>query len=83
MNEWNDTWIDELNNDCYIRLCECRNIKKDILYMAKLMFKYNPNKNVETCLDRVIEWVTDWNNQFELFDYVADNYNKIIEKMEV
>lgn len=85
MEKWNDHWVNELevvNYDCYERLADCRNIKKDILPMAKLMLKYNFNKGAEACLDRIVEWITDWNSQFELFDYIDDNYEKFLKRME-
>lgn len=66
--KWNDSWIKELeekDNDCYYRLCECRNVKKDILKMARLMYSYNNEyRTKEECLDRMCEWVCCWNNQF-------------------
>ena len=45
MYKWNNDWRDELkktNEGCYIRLCECRNTRNDIIIMAKLVKKYNP-----------------------------------------
>ena len=86
MEKWNNDWTNELkiiNYDCYERLAECRNNKKDLLIMANLVLKYNSNRGNRNCLDRIIEWVTDWNNQFELFDYLDDNYEKLLKRMEV
>lgn len=72
MKFWNDDWrteLEEKNYGCYERLCECRNTLADIGIMAKLMFKYNNELfTAEECLDRMIEWVCGWNNQFELSD---------------
>ena len=42
--KWDDDWRYELEKtdyDCYIRLCECRNTRKDVIKMAKLVKKYN------------------------------------------
>ena len=67
--KWNDDWRDELkylNKDCYIRLCECRNIGEDIIPICNLMKWYNLNKSCKKVLDRVIDWLTDWNGQTEL-----------------
>ena len=75
---WNDDWREELeekNYKCYMRLCECRNTRNDIKIMAKLMYRYNSHYTPEECLDRMIEWVCEWNNQVNLIpdeeDYAA------------
>lgn len=81
---WNDTWRDELksnHHNCWIRLCECRNTFKDVVIMSKLLYRYNPDKLKEDCLDRIIEWVTSWNSQYELEDKLFDKYNYIISVM--
>lgn len=78
--KWNDDWRDELrltNENCYIRLCECRNTKNDILIIAKLMYKYNKHKGQKEALDRTLAWLTDWNDQFEL-DLTDSEYNDIL-----
>lgn len=81
--KWNNDWRTELklkNGECYIRLCECRNTKEDILLMAKMNRKYNSGMTKEDCLDRIIEWVTDWNNQYEI-DFTRDEYNRMLHCM--
>jgi hypothetical protein len=81
--EWNNDWRSELeikNPECYERLCECRNTKHDILIIAKLMYRYNQDRTKEDCLDRTIEWITDWNNQIEIYPNEED-YQKILLKM--
>ena len=81
--EWNNDWRSELeikNPECYERLCECRNTKNDILIIAKLMYRYNQDRTKEDCLDRTIEWITDWNNQIEICPNEED-YQKILLKM--
>ena len=81
--EWNNDWRSELeikNPECYERLCECRNTKNDILIISKIMYKYNQNRTKYDCLDRTIEWLTDWNSQFEL--YLSETeYQEILSKM--
>ena len=81
--KWNDDWRFELetkNPECYTRLCECKNTKNDILIISRIMYKYNQDRTKEKCLDRTIEWLTDWNNQFEL--YLSETeYQKILSKM--
>lgn len=81
---WNDDWRDELKADSYEvwkRLAECRNTKKDIVTMSKLVCKYNPNKSKEECLDRILEWVTDWNNQFNLYPD-KEEYDKMLRALK-
>ena len=81
--EWNDDWRSELetkNPECYKRLCECKNTKNDILIISRLMYKYNQDRTKYDCLDRTIEWLTDWNSQFEL--YLSETeYQEILSKM--
>ena len=80
---WNDDWREELrltNENCYNRLCEGMNTKHDILIIAKLMYRYNQDRTKEDCLDRTIEWITDWNNQIEIYPNEED-YQKILLKM--
>ena len=81
--EWNNDWRSELeikNPECYERLCECRNTKNDILIISRIMYEYNQNRTKHDCLDRTIEWLTDWNSQFEL--YLSETeYQAILSKM--
>ena len=81
--EWNNDWRSELeikNPECYERLCECRNTKNDILIISRIMYKYNQNRTKHDCLDHTIEWLTDWNSQFEL--YLSETeYQEILSKM--
>ena len=85
---WNDNWRSELESKnylCYIRLCECRNTKSDVILMSKLMYKYNPTKDPEDCFCRMVEWVGDWNNQFNIMDYFyasKENYQKALDKVK-
>lgn len=81
--KWNDDWRDELKKDdeeCYIRLCDVHSVPKDILKIAKLMYKYNPSQSKENCLDRTLEWITDWNNQVYLYPD-DDTYQKYLESI--
>lgn len=79
--DWNDDWREELETDyesCYIRLCECRNTAKDIVLMAQLMYRYNSGRTKKDCLDRMLDWVTDWNNQPNLYPDTEEEYNKML-----
>lgn len=80
---WNDEWREELKQDNYEvweRLAECRNNRNDIIIMSKLVVKYNPEKSEQECFDRILEWVTDWNNQISLYP-VDDEYNKMLKQI--
>lgn len=83
MNEWNDDWRDKLKKldyECYIRLCECRNNKDDVIKIASLMHCYNDNKSKGDCLSRTLQWIVDWNGQLELMDLIPlSEYLKISE----
>ena len=83
---WNDDWrteLEENNYGCYIRLCECRSLKADIICITKIMHKYNPSKDINDCLDRTIEWICDWNGQYYLADDLTmDEYENMIKKKE-
>ena len=78
--KWNDDWRKELSKlypDCYDRLCECRNIKSDILIIVRCMMRYNKKRKNYEIVDRVIDWLTDWNGQIELIP-TQDEYNKLL-----
>ena len=81
-NNWNDSWRRDLaqaQTDVYDRLCECRNTKSDLLVIAKFMYFVNKeNHTKKECLDRAIQWLTDWNNQVEL---IPNNYNWYLQRM--
>ena len=82
---WNNDWRDKLaqtDYDCYIRLCECRNTKNDVILMAKLVKSYNPTQSAEECLIYIMEWVGDWNGQYEVTDFTTDEYKRIIAEIE-
>ena len=78
---WNDAWRSELESTdylCYIRLCECRNTRSDMIKMAKLMFKYNRWADPEDCLIRIMEWM-DMNSQWELADLTQDEFTEALD----
>ena len=80
---WNDDWREELKNNytaIYERLCDCDNEKSDIEVIAVLMQKYNQNVCSSVVLDRVMEWLTVWNNQ-SCLELTLKEYAKIIKKM--
>lgn len=78
---WNDNWRSELEtNDyrCYIRLCECRNTRTDMIKMAKLMYKYNNWAMPEDCLIRMMEWL-DINSQWDVVDLTKEEFNEALD----
>ena len=84
MSIWNNDWRDELektNNGCYMRLCECRNTRNDIVIMSRLVKKYNPTMTAEDCLIYMLEWVGDWNGQFEVTDWTDEEFKKALDKL--
>lgn len=85
MHKWNNDWRDKLaktDYGCYIRLGECRNTKNDVILMAKLVKEYNPTQSSEECLIYIMEWVGDWNGQYEVTDFTTDEYKRIIAEIE-
>ena len=78
---WNNDWRDELEKmdyNCYMRLCECRNTRNDVIKIAKLVSKYNPTQPAEECLIYIMEWVGDWNGQYIITDFSIEEYNNAI-----
>lgn len=63
-----------LDYETYIRLCECRSVKRDIIPLTKTLMFYNPKETKEDCLDYMLKWVLDWNNG--TWDYTNKEYNK-------
>lgn len=83
--KWNDDWRSELeriDDGCHTRLCECRNTRKDLIKMAKLVKVFNPEKSSEDCLVRMMDWIGDWNGQFEVTDLTMEEYDKAINDIE-
>ena len=79
-NAWNDNWRSELESKdylCYIRLCECRNSRHDMIKMAKLMYKFNSWAEPEDCLIRMMEWM-DMNSQFYLTDLTQEEFENAL-----
>ena len=78
--KWNDDWrkgLSKLYPDCYDRLCECRNIKSDIPIIVRFMMWYNKDRKNYEVVNRVIDWLTDWNEQTELIP-TQDEYNELL-----
>ena len=83
-NYWDDDWRTDLRQDnpnFYDRLADCKSAAHDLKIIAKIMWRYNRTMHTkEECLDRTIEWITDWNNQVGLIPD-SDEYKKILEFM--
>lgn len=82
--EWNDDWRNKLEHDypsVYSRLQNCNNTKRDLLIIACYIFTYNHMfKTKEQCLDRAIQWLTDWNGQTEL---IPTNYEWYAKRVTI
>lgn len=72
-------WKKELPYDMYIRLCECRNKKSDIVPMTMVVKKVS-GWDSESSFDYMLKWVTDWNNQIELYPNDVE-YEKMVKKI--
>lgn len=84
MEKWCDDWrnkLEKLDDACHTRLCECRNNRNDIVKIASLMHCYNEERTKEECLERTLEWLGDWNGQFELTDLTVTEYTKILNRI--
>ena len=80
-NVWNDNWRSELESKdylCYVRLCECRNTRHDMIKMAKMMYRFNRWADPEDCLIRMMEWM-DMNSQFYLTDLTQTEFNEALD----
>lgn len=68
-------WQEQLTEEVYLRLCECRTTKDDIVELTRA-FKYydtkGNNMTIEDALTYMLEWVLDWNGGN--WDYTEDEY---------
>lgn len=81
----NNDWRNELENtnyECYIRLCECRNTRADLYTMSALVKKYNPTVDAEECVDYILEWVGDWNGQYNVTELTENQYKRLVNSVE-
>ena len=75
-SNWNNLQEDVLN-----RLAECRSKASDIVPLAKEIKRQN-DVTSEDAFDYMVEWVCDWNNQFNLYDELVRNREKYIKKID-
>ena len=80
-NDWRDE-LEKTNEGCYMRLCECRNTRNDIVIMSRLVKKYNPSMPVKECFIYMLEWVGDWNGQYNVTDLTKEEYKEMLDKIE-
>ena len=78
--KFNNDWRNKISESVLTRLAECRNTKHDILVMAKACQRENPAVAPIDCVIYIMEWVTDWNNQYEL-ELTKDEFNAYIEEV--
>ena len=74
-------WKNELSEDMYFRLCECRNLESDIVPLAKIVKRVS-EWDSEKSLDYMLEWLTDWNNQITLYPSTEKEYNNLLKKID-
>ena len=74
---WNDSWRDDIPGEVRERLCACCNRWTDLKIMGRAMKAVNPNRSAEECADRILEWVCDWNNQYQI-DPSRAQYQELI-----
>lgn len=79
--KWDNSWRDNIPGDVRERLAACCNSWKDIKIMARAMKAVNPNRSAEDCAERILEWVCDWNNQWQL-DPTIDEYKELLAFIE-
>ena len=72
-------WKNELSEDMYFRLCECRNLKSDIVPLTNVVKRVS-GWDSEQSLDYMLKWLTDWNNQIELYPNDVE-YEKMVKKI--
>lgn len=80
MTIYRTTLWDLLDDDQYERLCECRSVRSDILPLARC-FKKNKHMNSEDALDATADHL-EANSQYSLSDYIMDNWDILIKKLE-
>ena len=74
-------WTDLLEAGVYVRLCECRSRKEDILPLAQAKWatiKSNPDYTKADALVEVLD-LLDCNSQF--FDLTRDEYDDILNSI--
>ena len=80
-------WFDKLPNEVYVRLCECRNNKKDIQILVDKRWEWMSEKIAEGIIDDsftkedalvYILDLLDANSQWMLLDSITvDEYNAL------
>ena len=78
-----DYWtyrLEGVHGDVFLRLCECRTIKKDLPILVNTAWAWMKEKNSEAtkedALVDVLE-LLDANSQWELADLTIDEYNEL------
>ena len=80
-SNWNNDWRDDIPGEVRTRLSECRNTWQDIEIMGRAMKLANPDKSVDECAERILDWVLDWNDQYDL-DPSLDQYEELLRYIE-
>ena len=76
-------WTDLLHDGVYYRLCECRNTRQDLKPLVKAMWNWRkekePQLEKEDVVIQILEWVGDWNGQYNVTDVTEDEYNELLK----
>lgn len=78
---YNDDWRNNISSEMLDRLAECRNKAMDVVEMASAMHEVNPDKTAEQCFERMLEWVGDWNGQYNITDKIYSNYEWYLKRV--
>lgn len=81
-SKWNNDWRYDIPGDVRSRLADCKNTWNDIKVMGRAMKVANPDRSAEDCAERILDWVLDWNNQFDQLDPTEAQYKELIKYIE-
>lgn len=82
MKDYRKTIWKSLTSECYLRLCECRSIKEDLLQLVNSVWfwwKETGKDKTHAKADAVvyIMELLDANSQWELADLTTDEFNEL------
>ena len=81
-SKWNNDWRYDIPGEVRSRLADCNNTWNDIKVMGRAMKVANPDRSAEDCAERILDWVLDWNNQFDQLDPTEAQYKELIKYIE-
>ena len=84
MNEWNDTWREDIDEAMLERLAECKSTSMDVVEMATAIHKKNPTKTAADCFEYIVEWVTGdqiSNGNYKVANKISNNYEWYLSRV--